>query len=624
MFSDMIQDALCRYSKRVIFESGINKKTYADASIKINKISESLRLMGISKGNVVCCILEKNIDGFLIMLSLMNIGAIYFPVDDKKRINLDEKVLSAISLIIVKDNLEIYLEGEPTFKAIVTISDLNSGKITPALARKKIFAEDILYFIKTSGTTGNSKVIKFRAKAMSNLINWSLSEYPEIYHESARHIISTPLNFDVSLQEMLCCFFSGGQLILPKNHRNDFDLFFNEILDIPAETLYLTPSILNSLSIFVEVNWLNRKLHLKTIIAAGEELILTEEIKKFITNYNVRVLNQYGPSETHVVSSFAITRNLVDEVDRVSIGFPITNCSFALIDVNNNSLLTTPNSIGELLISGANLFQGYLNDSELTFSKFKMINLDGVERNYYRTGDLCSFDQRGYYFHGRCNDDIKFNGSFLNTSDLEMCLKKALSKYIESVFIIKKTKNYTDILVAFYKNKDFIEEKSLLEKINAVTPAGVIISEIYKIDKIPLTTNGKIDKKFLSRIAEDVNSTFVADREYLHTLTEKNYIIGSWEIVLQRNIPDFDESFTNYGGNSLSFINLYSLLKLRFPELKIGELYMHNTINKQLRFILCPSFDSQLSGEGESKINNSGKETLPHRKNLILKRRLSK
>ncbi|MCU6346862.1 non-ribosomal peptide synthetase [Enterobacter quasiroggenkampii] len=605
MISYNINNIFTKYADEILFDSEEIKMTYREAHCKVKKISNSLHKYGVGQGGLVCCNINKDVNAILIMLGIMNLGAIYFPVNELETISLDPELNQKLSLVIIKEDDETKRNNNDLnlSSLVIPINILLAESEMLDSCKSNEIDNELLYFIRSSGTTGNPKIIEFKTSAMMNLIEWSLKTYTSIYKPAAKHIISTPLYFDVSIQEILCAFFSGGQFLIPKNHRNDFSNFFKEIIESEGEIIYLTPSILNAFSCFYETQSNYNIVKLSTIITAGEELILNDAILSFIQNNRINIINQYGPSETHVVSSFLLEGSHRVKNVKIPIGTPISNCYFVLLNRDDDTIIDTRHAIGRLVIGGVGLFKGYLNNNALTTSKIKNIIIDGEEKVYYESGDLCYFDNDGkFFFCGRYDEQIKLNGNLINLGYIEANLQKKISDIISNIILIKVSIDYVDKLFAFCIVRKKIFKHELIKLINTIIDHDVIVSDIFYINNIPVTGTGKVDKKKLKKIAQSyVQNNFTA-KEDLELLFGESYIIGCWEYVLKSKNIEREITFTDYGGTSLSFVNLFNLLRKRFPLLEIAKLYMFQTLGKQVEYILRKDLEGWINESTTSDI----------------------
>lgn len=344
----------------------------------------------------------------------------------------------------------------------------------------KKYNNDIAYVLFTSGTTGKPKGVEVTREGLSNFI---LGVTDIIDFSARKKIISlTSFTFDIFFLETILALSQGLTVILAsederKNPKKIEELILNNNVDM----MQITPSMMELLYIY------NRDLKfvnsLSEIMLGGEKL--PQHMLEILQGTgNVKIYNMYGPTETTIWSTVA---DLTTE-DYVHIGKPIKNTKIYLMDENLN---VVPNGeSGEICIAGVGLANGYVNSMEQTEKAF-IYTVDG--QRVYRTGDLGKRDSHGKLIClGRKDSQVKIHGHRIELEDIECNIKK-MKEIVDCITCVEKNKG--DILVAFYKASECIEENKIRNFAGKYLPEYMLPVQYVHVKEFIYNTNGKIDRK---------------------------------------------------------------------------------------------------------------------------------
>lgn len=357
-------------------------------------------------------------------------------------------------------------------------------------------------------------------------------------------------------------------MLISDSDRKNMDFLTNYINKKTINVLFIPPAYLR---ILVENDDNINKLlkSIKTIITAGEALIITEGIRKLLYN-NIKLYNHYGPAETHVATSFLVDKNCINTA--VPIGFPISNCGIFILDYTNN--ICPKYTLGQIAICGDCVGEGYLNNKLLTNQKF--INL--FNENVYLTGDLGYIDDDNcIHFIGRSDFQIKINGFRIEPDEITNVLSK-LPGINSALTIIDENLGKKHIISFYSSESETNDEASIFKSLRNTLPNYMIPTKIIKLDKLPLTINGKIDRKLLPKIEySDISKEHI----YPKTETEKK-LSEMWSTLLNVPIKNLSTNFDFFelGGDSLLAIKLISEIKTSFnSDISISDIYENSTIS---------------------------------------------
>ena len=560
--------------------------TYWELNQQASGLADYLREMGIVPGAIVGIFVERSISQIVAVLAVLKVGAAYLPLDpaypqQRLAFMIEDADPSAILTLekLRSQLIELYrLEkhGPPIVLIeqgkLFAPEEIKSSPLLPVNSRT--------YVIYTSGSTGHPKGVEMEHQSLMNLIRWQVSQAGE--GQAPRTLQFASLNFDVSFQEIFSTLSSGGSLVLvDENMRSDPAQLVRLIEDSQIERLFLPYDALNSLAQQLCLSG-GSLATLREVITAGEALRITPAISKMFRDAPSCVLhNQYGPSESHVVTYFTLEQNVDFWPVLPPIGRPIPGAAIYILDEHQNPV---PIGVtGEIFIGGVGLARGYLNRSELTAEKF-MTNPFGDGR-LYKTGDLGRYlPDRNIEYLGRLDHQVKIRGFRIELGEIEVILSN--HEHLQQCVVMARedtpsNKRLVAYIVAKQKQPTISELRSfLLTKL----PNYMIPNDFVYLDAMPLTPNGKIDRRALPNpegIRPELDAAFVIPQ----TEMEKR-IATIWQEILNLEEVGIHDNFFDLGGHSLLIIQVREKLQnFLHKELLVVEIFKHPTIHTLARYL---------------------------------------
>lgn len=533
---------------------------YQKLDEEANKVKSVLLKRNIQANSIVAVLLKNCPELIISMIGILKAGCAFVLIDVEYPIARIKYILDnceANYLITSNeyrdkiDLLEIPKKGILFMEQIRLEKTIDSRKIN-------ISANDIAYIVYTSGTMGKPKGIMIKHENLTNYVNAFLYEFCP----TSRDVIvqqSSP-TFDTIIEEVFPILLKGGTIVvLPKKNHVNIESLKNIIFEESVTILSCTPLLLN------ELNRNNLEHYPRLIISGGDKLKINH-IDKLIKKS--MVYNTYGPSETTVCASYYKLEGKINYIN-IPIGKPILNYKLYVLDKNNNMM---PIHIaGELCIGGMGVGKGYLNNPDLTNMKFienPFIKGDTI----YKTGDLAKWLPDGnLMFLGRVDNQVKLRGYRIELEEIEKNILN-FDQVDEAIVVLIDDER----LIAFYTSKEDISTMRLREYLFRFLPEYMIPSSFIHIEKIPLTQNGKTDKKQLIRIAK---YSYPYQSIYRAPKTDIEYIIASvWKKVLDLDKIGRDDNFFMLGGTSLQAVSVIAELD---DKLKI-EPYFRDFFNQTL------------------------------------------
>ncbi|HLP60962.1 MAG TPA: amino acid adenylation domain-containing protein, partial [Candidatus Deferrimicrobium sp.] len=537
----------------LVFRDG--RLTYGEVNHRADKLAGLLQDHGAGRDSIVGLMAARSFELVIAMLGIMKAGGAYLPIDPKfppERIDYMLKDSGAKLLITTNDKDDFIIQSH-------FLSFHHSSFI--------IHHSNLCYLIYTSGSTGKPKGVMLEHTNLVNLIT---------FHHRCTGIDCTKvlqfatISFDASFHEIFSALLARGELVLvDEETKNNIPALFAAIIKDKLKTLFLPMAILKLIFSHDEyINTFPRSVtHIQT---AGEQVVVDRRFRDFLKTAGIALHNHYGPSETHVITTF--TMNPEEDIPEFPpIGKPVMNTCIYILDKGNHFV---PMGVaGELYAGGLQVGRGYVNNPELTAEKFKNKKLkikneklkskngDALRANLchsilYHTGDLARWLADGNIeFLGRIDHQVKIRGIRVEPGEIESLLKK-IENVKDAVVTVKQDANNEKFLCAYVVLENGIELdvprlRNLLAK---ELPEYMIPAYFVPLPKIPLTTQGKLDRHGLPEPGiTKTEKTYAAPRNPI----EKE-LVEIWAAVLgtgKENIG-IDDNFFYLGGHSLKALIL--------------------------------------------------------------------
>jgi amino acid adenylation domain-containing protein len=599
---DLFEDQAERTPNHIAIKYGENTMTYRDLKERSDRIAIYLQqIERVEAGDLVGLLLEREEQMLPAIFGILKSGAAYVPLSTHYPSARVNSIISGagLKLLITRgqhiDALSIEMESG--------ILDLDTAieKINEqahAQPVRKAGGNDLAYVIYTSGSTGNPKGVMIEHHSVVNRLLWMQKEYPLTDGDVLMQ--KTPLVFDVSVWELFWWSLVGASVcLLPPEEEKDPSKIIGAIEKYKITTVHFVPSMLSSFLNEVACKEDVKLGDLRQVFASGEALTV-DQVSLFDEvlhrQYATRLINLYGPTEATVdVSYYECNFTQVSTI--IPIGKPIDNTKLYVFDKYDR--LCPIGVPGELCIGGVGLARGYINDELLTSKKFIPNPFEPAGR-LYRTGDLTRWSSDGTIeFLGRIDDQVKIRGNRIELGEIGHQL--SAHKGIKGAVVIAKEKEGSKYLVGYYVSEEEISSTELRSYLSEHLPDYMIPSQYVRIDQIPLTSNGKIDRKRLPA------SEFIAGADYTAPSTDiEEKIAEIWSDILgvdKENVST-SRSFFDLGGDSIKIIVLKSRINSYFNcSFSVANMFSMPTI-AALAQILGNS--SEITKTNKSRIQEEG------------------
>ncbi|MCI9063620.1 MAG: AMP-binding protein, partial [Clostridia bacterium] len=448
--------------------------------------------------------------------------------------------------------------------------------------------ENLAYCIYTSGTTGKPKGVMIEHHSLTNNI---LVSYSRLFDKNVERVsLFTNYCFDFTIPYIFEPIIWGGILYIFDNDSTIVDVLKT---NMNYSFIKITPSYFNSYALD-----LIDKLNIANMVFGGEMLTnnTVEKLMNCISG-NTVIHNEYGPTEATVfVCETKIMQHYKNKF--IPIGKPINNTKIYIMNGKTQCGIGVP---GELCITGECLARGYLNRKDLTDEKF--VRNPYGEGRMYKTGDLARWLPDGNIeYLGRIDDQVKIRGFRIELGEIESKIREN-SNVKDVVVIVRDDKNGEKEINAYIVSDENIDIFELREKLKKVLPGYMMPQYMMQIDRIPVTKNGKLDKKALPEIEGCENE------EYIEPRTESERRVAQiYKEVLNRNREvGVRDNFFNIGGHSLHAMRLINKIEKYIGcKLTIKQIFQNPSVET-----LCDLINSTEKTEYERIPKVKNKEKYP-------------
>jgi amino acid adenylation domain-containing protein len=368
--------------------------------------------------------------------------------------------------------------------------------------------EDLGYVIYTSGSTGFPKGVLMPHRPLASLLEWQARNSAATV--GWRTLQFAAFSFDVAFQEIFATWSTGGTLVLVADDvRRDPNLLLQYMIDQRVDRFYAPFVALQQLA-ETAVRGGRFPAGLREVITAGEQLHVSPAIREFFRRTGASLENQYGPSETHVVTAERLPADPAQWPDLPAIGKPIDRATVAILDIDQQPLpVGVP---GEICVSGIPLANGYTGNPELTAERF--IRPDDATAPTYRTGDFGILlpDGRIEYL-GRRDGQVKIRGLRVELGEIEARLK-AQAGLADAVVVSQQSASQGRRLIAYYLLVPGFDvpPRTLRRSLAEIVPQHMVPSAFVALTELPLTPSGKVDRRQLAGrpLPPDVDAAYRA------------------------------------------------------------------------------------------------------------------
>jgi amino acid adenylation domain-containing protein len=558
----LFSQQVARTPHRIALVSPVGQLTYGELDRRSDMLATALREQGVVADTCVGLMLPRSLEMIISVYAILKAGAAYLPIDPGYPSD-------RIDYMLKDSNASLCLD-EKSFR------EYNSYK-TNTLLRGELRGEDnrnnAVYVIYTSGSTGKPKGVIVETRSFVNLLSWYIRELS--IDERDNNLLVAPISFDLAQKNMYATLFQGGRLTLSAAGIPDYE-HLTKIINTQFVTIInCAPSVFYPL---VELNRQDEYRPLQSLgeVVLGGEPIQREKLRPFVQSsaFSGEIVNTYGPTEcTDIAAGYRIPAASFEQQQEIPIGAPIQNVAIYILDRYRNLLQI--GIAGELCIGGTGLSRGYCNNPVLTAETF--IHTPHLpNKTLYRTGDMALWQANGNArFVGRIDQQVKVRGLRIELGEIETCLRQH-GEVRDAVVTVRQQTGGENYICAYLITSNR-EDKALQTHLSKSLPNYMIPACFVRLELIPLTPSGKVDKRALPLPQLEPGKNFTAPRDEVET-----QLAQLWADVLERTgAMDIDTGFFEMGGHSLKATVLVSRIHKTFNvKFQLAEIFQNATIRQ--------------------------------------------
>lgn len=536
--SDVIARVACAHPEQVALIAQCGTLSYAELNQRANRVAAWLRTLGVGPGSVTGICLERSFDQLVVALGTWKAGGAYLPLDPawpdgRLRMIVDD---AACAVIVGRQETAERLAGVET---PVLGLDWNA----PALAcgpidapHVTLAADALAYVIYTSGTTGKPKGVEVTHANLAHLIAWHNHTFEVTPEDRGSHLAG--LGFDASVWEVWPYLCAGASVALATDDVRTSDARLRAWLIAQGVTIAFVPTALAQ--VLIQDDW-PAHAKLRYMLTGADRLLGRPR-----ADLPFVLVNNYGPTECTVVATSTIVSPEAAEKGLPPIGRPIGATTIHILHPDGAPV--SPGQQGEIFIGGPSVARGYRHQPALTAERFVADPFGAPGSRLYRTGDLGAWRDDGQItFHGRVDDQAKVRGHRVEPQETASVLRGYPG--LRSAAVIAAPAADGDRLVAYVVSAEPVSAEELRDFLGETLPDYMIPAAFVRMDALPLTANGKLDKSALPE-PDDHNALASAAFAAAKTPAEER-LARILEDVLGRGDVGIDDNFFLLGGHSL-------------------------------------------------------------------------
>ncbi|TVZ39270.1 non-ribosomal peptide synthase protein (TIGR01720 family)/amino acid adenylation domain-containing protein [Alteromonadaceae bacterium 2753L.S.0a.02] len=546
--------------------------SYNELNERANRLARYLCELGVQPGDRVGLLCQRSIEALVGVFGTLKAGAAFVPMDTRAPAERLSYLIEDAGTKVLLTQSSFLGTLSSSSANTIALDDINTTKTLQSfnhsnISRPRDFNPHYLtYVIYTSGSTGQPKGVGVDHRAV---VNYIFHMHQKCGCDITAAIVSNPLSFD-GIGTTFWQILKGVTLELLPEGDGELEALAANLSQSEQPLLFkVTPSHLTSLKSLVSEKSIKSQAHWVVSGGEGFPVELARYWQKLLPD--ARFVNHYGPTEATIGCCHYFVPNLnlshAKKSDLLPIGRPMSNRKLYVLDAMQAPVPI--GVIGELYIGGEGIARGYLNRDALTSEKFiqnPFADNSENEQRMYRTGDLARYlDDGNIEYIGRIDHQVKIRGFRIECGEIEHCLLQH-PKLDKCAVIVHASEGQAPVLAAYVVavNKELNdgEHQKLLDELHHYAaeklPDYMIPSAFYVLDGLPLTSNGKLDRKAL--LAFDNKPNEVSAPMIRLTSTEKK-LLPFWKQVLKRDDVDITDEFFQIGGHSLMAAELIGLIR---------------------------------------------------------------
>jgi amino acid adenylation domain-containing protein len=550
-------------------QAGADRITYAELDLRSNRLAEHLRSLDAGVDSLVGILLERSIDSVVGALAVLKAGAAYLPFDPETPADRLAFMLrdSGLAAVITNEELSSRLgAGEWSVIKIDTDRERIAG-YPGSMLDSEADADHLAYIIYTSGSTGQPKGVEITRRGLENLIHWHVRAFGVTEKDRASLLAS--LGFDAAVWELWPYLAAGASVHIPSEAvRTQVEPLRDWLV---AEKITISFVATPLAELLMQLEW-SSATALRILLTGADTLH-----RRPAQGLPFTLVNNYGPTECTVVATSGVVAPVATESKQPTIGRAIDNTQIYILDEHMQAV--AQGTSGELYLGGASLARGYRNRPELTAERFvgnPFVNGSGAAK-LYRTGDRARILPNGEIeFLGRLDDQVKIRGYRVELDEISSVLDSHPEVKASVVTVTGSGDDRRLIAYLVLAPESQANAGAFREYLQSRLPDYMIPAAFVRLNALPLTTNGKVDRAALPA----PNGNTLPEEEYVapRTLVEQR-LAELIAPLLRVERVGANDNFFLLGGHSLLGTQLLTRISETFGvELSLLTIFDHPTL----------------------------------------------
>ncbi len=578
--SDYLSDTARRFPDKTALRFGAKTRSFSELNRQANQLARLLQAEGIRPGDRIGLALDRSIELIVSLIAVMKTGAAYVPTDPRHPDDRINYVLADANCKLLLTNT-IHRGRFDTTRPQLLLETIwpKLGSFATNDLTTTVSGNGVIYVLYTSGTTGRPKGVLIRHQSVANVL-FSVAQQPGLTAADKTITLAT-IAFDLATVEIYLPLLVGAELVL-----TDADTARNgESLAalLQAEQLTFMQATPATWRMLWETGWRGQK-NLR-IISCAEAL--SNDLATKLLNTCAELWNFYGPTETTI---YATGKQIQTGDEQITIGPAIANTQIFIVGEDSKPTVEP----GEIWIAGEGVSRGYLNQPDLTAEKFiDSPFANSLSATLYRTGDLGRFMPNGDVLYlGRIDQQIKIRGHRIEPAEIEYHLLRQ-PNIQDTVVIAREDQPGDQRLVAYVVLPTLTETKQDAQQqtqtwrqaLRTVLPAYMVPTDFVTLPKLPVTPNGKIDRKALPAPTTTQPQSLSTRLSEPRTPYEQR-LSTIWKSVFGLTALSIDDDFFDLGGHSMLAIQVMKQIeKQTNRRLPMSLLFEYPTVRELARML---------------------------------------
>lgn len=579
LLHDFFADACRNYPDRPAIIAQDRTITYGDLWCLSTRLAAQLREQQVGRNDLVAIVARRGWRQVSAAMAVVQAGGAYLPVSSELPAARKAWLIGqqGVKVALVERELADSFELPAGVHMLILEDVLPDGQPGPAVALQSVQGpQDLAYVIFTSGSTGQPKGVMIDHRGAVNTIQDVIDRFG-LSHED-RVIGISAFNFDLSVYDIFGSLGCGAALVLPPYSPTPSPDDWARMVREHKVTVWNTvPALLEMQIEYLGARAASDLASLRLVMLSGDWIPVSLPGRLAAQLPNTVLVGMGGATEASIWSNYFVMDHVDPSWKSIPYGWPLSNQSFHVL---TKDLRHAPTWVpGELYIGGIGVAHGYYHDPERTAASF--ITHPQTGERLYRTGDMGRYHGSGYIeFLGRNDDQVKIRGFRIELGEIDAVLDRCPGVRSAATIVRQGSSQDRQLVALYVSEDDSVSEAGIRAQLARVLPDYMVPAQFIELEQIPVTANGKVNRKALVDIAAALPPA-VRDKRAPHTAEEQR-LANIWQSLLKIDQPGVDDNFFELGGTSLLAVRLLNAIAAEFGQsLPLASLLRHGTIAAQ-------------------------------------------